>query len=65
MRVKFLKDEIISLGPQRVFKGQELELPDGLAQDLIKQGIAEPIAVAPALPSILITAKPKRIRKEK
>ncbi len=52
IKVKFLQDEIISFGPQRVVKDQELELPDGDAQALIQQGIAEPV-------------KPPKVHKEK
>jgi hypothetical protein len=50
MKVRMLIDTIISFGPQRVTRGQEIELPDGMAQSFLRAGVAEPVA-APIPPA--------------
>lgn len=38
--VRFVRDEVISEGPQRCFAGQEIDLPDTMAQHVIQTGAA-------------------------
>ena len=39
-RVRLLRDEIVAYGPQRLHGGEVYELPDGLAQHLVREGVA-------------------------
>ena len=47
-RVRLLRDEIVAYGPQRLHGGEVYDLPDGLAQHLVRQGVDLP-SVQPAL----------------
>ncbi len=40
MKIKMVQDEIINFGPQRLFAGQIVELPDAVASSLIASGKA-------------------------
>lgn len=54
MLVTFLKDDTISHGPQKVVKGQTLELPESVAVELIQAGIAEKLVDAkPSTPTMI------------
>lgn len=39
-RVRLLRDEIVAYGPQRLHGGEVYDLPDGLAQHLVREGVA-------------------------
>lgn len=43
VKVKMFVDAVIGFGPQRVSRGQKLDLPDGMAQSFIRAGLAEPV----------------------
>lgn len=40
-KIKMLRDEIISYGPIRLLKDQEIELPEEVVSSLVGRGIAE------------------------
>lgn len=39
-RVRMLRDETVAFGPQRLHGGEVYDLPDGLAQYLVRAGVA-------------------------
>ena len=39
-RVRMLRDETVAFGPQRLHGGEVYDLPDGLAQYLVRTGVA-------------------------
>lgn len=39
-RVRMLRDETVAFGPQRLHGGEDYDLPDGLAQYLVRTGVA-------------------------
>lgn len=40
-KIRMLRDEIVSYGPQKLIAGASYDLPDGLAQYLVREGIAQ------------------------
>lgn len=58
MRIKMQRDEIVAEGPQRLFAGQEYNLPDGVAQNLIESGAA--VSAEPPKPQKKRRKKAKR-----